>query len=71
MTIHSMHIQRCIGIAFPTTTQIEFIVNTRYAETARNSQPQRIILTITGIRETNLSQHRSVESTRRAQTIDA
>ena len=69
--VHAVNTQRGIAVAFPTTAEIQFVINATYAEAAGDGQPQRIIFTVTGIGNTNVAQQFRTESARCPQSIDA
>ena len=60
-----------IGIASPTTAQIQLSKDTSYAVAAREHQSQRIVLAIAGIGESNAAQQRREEGSGCSQAIDA
>ena len=60
-----------IAVASPSATQIELCEDTSDAVMAREDQSQRIVLTIRGVGESDLSQQGGEEGTGCPQTIDA
>ena len=68
--IHTVNAQRGITVASPATTEIEFVIDSADAITARESQAEGIVLTIGGVRELDLANQWGKEGARCAQAID-
>ena len=68
--VHLIHAEGCITVASPAAAEVEFVVDSADTVTARESQSQRIVLTIRGVRKLDLSDQRSEEGARSTQSVD-
>ena len=63
--------QRCVAVAFPTTAEVQFVVDSANLILTAESQTYRIIFSVGSVGHANLSEQRREESARSAQTVDA
>ena len=68
--VHLLYAEGCIAVTSPAAAEVEFVVDSADAVTARKCQAERIILTIRGVRKLDLSDQRSKEGARSTQSVD-
>lgn len=71
MSVHFHNVKRCIRIVFPTAAEVQDIIDAPDLPGAGDTQPQRIVFPIAGIRKIYLPEHRRIESTGGTQAVNA
>ncbi len=59
-----------VGVVLPAAAEIEYVINAAYLVTAREGQPQGIVLAIACVWHAYVAQQRGVECARSAEAVD-